>query len=402
MSPLVRERLRGLADRLLPRARLRLVRVVRRAQAGRPQVSAVVLLTGPEGHARATLDAVRAQPEATLEILPVVMDQRLQPLADAAAQEDWRVRRGVVVDGGDIAEAREVGSAAARTRWLLFLSPRQLLLDGAVETLMAARGTEPRVVLGGLEGSAAPWSSTPLLGRLLVPHELWVRTVDDGEADGQTAAVSLLADGFTGAGSATLRDDASRARLFEKVEDPMPGLSARVSADRSMLADLEGEADLRSARATGALARDLPRFLLAVERCDQSQWELLRSHIAELVDAAGERGLASMPVEDRTAAWLAAEDRRDALTELVAARRFASGFPTSVRDGEVLAQPGRRSGGRPGQHPPVGGEREWPAGPGPADAPRGRRPGARALRRAAEGRPGRGLPEGRRPAPGGR
>ena len=45
-----------------------------------------------------------------------------------------------------------------------------------------------------------------------------------------------------------------------------------------------------------------------------------------------------MPVEDRVAAWLAGEDRRDALTEFVAARRFANGFATSVQDGVVLAQ----------------------------------------------------------------
>src|SRR6187551_1389254 len=95
MSPSVRDRLRGLADRLPPRVRRRLVRLVRRAQAGRPQVTAVVLLTGPEGHARATLDAVRAQPEATLEILPVVMAPRLRALAEAAVAEDWRVRPGV-------------------------------------------------------------------------------------------------------------------------------------------------------------------------------------------------------------------------------------------------------------------------------------------------------------------
>ena len=210
MSPLVRERLRAVADRLPPRVRRRLVRVVRRAQAGRPQVSAVVLLTGPEGHARATLDAVRAQPEATLEILPVVMDQRLRPLADAAAagglaSPPGSGRRPL---GGRLGSVRASWAAPPPGhRWLLFLSPRQLLLPGAVETLMAARGTDPTVVLGGLEGSAAPWSRTPLLGRLLVPHELWARTVDDGEPDGQTAAVSLLAEGFTEAGSPTLRDD---------------------------------------------------------------------------------------------------------------------------------------------------------------------------------------------------
>jgi CDP-glycerol glycerophosphotransferase (TagB/SpsB family) len=306
-------------------------------------VSAVVLLSGPEGPARATLDAVRAQPEATLEILPVVMDQRLRPLADTAAEEDWRVRPGVLIDvddwADDWARARELGSAAARTPWLLFLSPRQLILPGAVETLMAARGAEATVVLGELEGSAAPWSRNPLLGRLLVPHVLWARTVDDGEQDGQTAAVSLLVEGFSEAGRPTLRDDSSpRTRLFERVSNPLPALSARVAADRSMLAELEGDAHLRSARAAGALARDLPRFLLAVERCDESEWDLLRSHAAELADVAAESWF-STTVEDRTAAWLAAEGRRDALTEFVAARRFAGGaFATSAKDGVVLAQ----------------------------------------------------------------
>ncbi len=341
MSPRVRERLRAVADRLPRRVRLGLARGVRRAQAGRPQVSAVVLLTGPEGHARAALDAVRAQPEATLEILPVVMDPRLRRLADTAAEEDWRVRPGVVADhlADDWAHARELGSAAARTPWLLFLSPRQLPLPGAVETLMAARGADPTVVLGELEGPAAPWSRTPLLGRLLVPHELWVRTVDDGEPDGQTAAVSLLVEGFTAAGSPTLRDDSSpRTRLFERAENPMSTLSARVSADRSMLRDLEMDEDNRGARAAGALVRDLPRFLLSVEHCDESEWDLLRSHASELATAAGESGWSSVPVEDRVATWLAAERRRDELTEFVAARRFANGFATSVQEGVALAQ----------------------------------------------------------------
>ena len=240
-----------------------------------------------------------------------MMDPRLRALAEAAVAEDWRVRPGVFTGRDDRPDewpedspdeqpddwerARELGSAAARTPWLLFLSPRQLLLPGAVGTLLAARGTDSTVVLGGLEGSTAPWARTPLLGRLLVTHARWVRTVDDGEPDGQTAAVSLLVEGFTEAGGRTLRDDSSpRARLFEKAENPMPTLSARVSADRSMLRDLEKAEDNRRARAVGALVRDLPRFLLAVEHCDESEWDLLRSHASELFTAAGERGWASV------------------------------------------------------------------------------------------------------------
>ena len=298
-----------------------------------------MLLTGLEAQARAALDAVHEQPDPRLEILTVVMDGRLQPLADGAVRGDWRARQ-LVVDRDDAAHARRAGSAAARAPWLVFVSPRHLLLPGAVANLLAARGAAGTPVLGELEGSASPWSRTPLLGRLLVPRESWRDAPDDGEPDGQTAAVWLLAGGFTGTGHATLRDVFSpRARLFEKVEDPTPALPARVVADRSMLAALQGDDALRAERAVGALARDLPQFLLAVERCDDDQWELLRSHAAVLVEATGDRGWSDVPVEDKVAGWLAAAGRREALVEFVAARRFARGsFPTSVRDGSVVAE----------------------------------------------------------------
>ncbi len=333
-----RERLIGLAGRVPSGLRRRAGRVLRRARAGRPQVTAVVLLTGSESQANATLDSVREQRVAQLEILAVVLDERLERLADTATRGDWRVR-SLVVGRDDIGVGRRVGSDAARSPWLLFLSPGQLLLPGAMVDLMAARHTDPMPVLGGLEGAASGWSRTPLIGRVLVPRELWAMTRDDAEPDGQTAAVSVLVGGFVRTERPTLRDDYSpRARPFEKVEDPMRGLATRVEADRSMLATLDGDDGTRSERAVGALTRDLPRFLLAVEHCDRGQWDLLRTHAARLAEAAGEGGWRAIPVEDRVAAWLAAASRRDELVGFVAARRFAGGsFPTSVEDGAVLA-----------------------------------------------------------------
>lgn len=328
-----------MTNRVTPAVRRRARRVLRTARLVRPQVSAVVLLTGPESRARAALDAVREQGEPGLEILAVVMDERLRPLAEAAAGGDWRVRP-VAAGSDDAAVARRAGSAAARAPWLLFVAPQQLLLPGAVAGLMAARDTGSAVVLGGLEGSTGSWPRTPLLGRLLVPRELWAKTPDDGERDGQTAAVSLLAGGFTEAALPTLRDDsAARTPLFERTENPMPMLPALVAADRSMLAALAGEEGAREERAAGALARDLPRYLFAVEQCDAPAWELLRSHAAALAEAAGQAGWGSVPVEVRVATWLAAQDRRADLVEFVAARRFgADAFPTSVEGGVVLAQ----------------------------------------------------------------
>ncbi len=338
----VRARLRGVAERVPAGARRRAGRLVRRVRAGRPEVAAIVLLHGPEDQARRTVDAVRDQRVARLQIVLVVLDERLTALAAEAAQQDWRVRR-VAAPGADVAPARRLGSAAAPRDWLLFVSPGQLLLPGAVAALLAARPEEPTVVLGALQdGPAGGWARSPLLARLLVPRERWARVVDDSEPDGQTSAVTLLCEGHVEAGTATLRDaGARRARLFERVENPMGALSGRVGQDRDMLATLDrpSTAGHRAERAAGALTRDLPRFLLGVEWCDEDQWQLLHTHAAELLEVAGEARAGTVPVEDRVAAWLAGQGRREELTTFVAQRRFAGGHhPTEVVDASVLAR----------------------------------------------------------------
>ena len=339
------EAARGAAGRVPDGARRTAGRVARRARSGRPEVTVVVLARGKEEHVRASLDSVRDQPVARLEIVVVVMDERLQPLADRAAAEDWRVRT-VKSYGSGWAMARQFGAVAARTGWLLFLSPRQLLLPGAVTALLEARGERRTVVVGAVEDGTS-WARLPLLGRLLVPSELWGGALDDGEPDGQTVAVVLVADTYTDTGHSyaearvpVLRDTAERARLFERVEDPAPQLSPRVAQDRSMIASLDRDelAEERSARATGALVRDLPRFVLGVEHYDEQQWGLLSRHVEEMVATAGDEGLAEVPVEDRVALWLAAAGRPEELTAFVAARRFAAGeFATSVEGGRVRA-----------------------------------------------------------------
>jgi CDP-glycerol glycerophosphotransferase (TagB/SpsB family) len=321
-------------------------RLARRARAGRPQVTAVVLARGREEHVQVTLDSARDQPLARLEIVVVVMDERLQPMADRAAAEDWRVRT-VESYGSEWALARQFGAVAARAGWLLFLSPRQVLLPGAVTALLEARGGDRTVVVGQAEDPGASWARLPLLGRLLVPAELWGGALDDGEPDGQTVAVVLVADTYAEAGHSyaetrapVLRDTAERARPCEKVENPAPQLSSRVAQDRSMIASLDRDelAEERAARATGALVRDLPPFVLGVEHYDEQQWLLLSRHVEEMVATAGDRGLAAVPVEDRVALWLAARGGREELTAFVAARRFAGGeYATSVEGGRVRA-----------------------------------------------------------------
>ncbi len=334
-----RGRARFLARQVPRQAKRRAARVVRRLRSGRPLATAVVLLSGPEDAARATLDSVRDQPVAALEILAVVMDERLDGLAASAVAEDWRVRRLTSV-GDDRAAARRVGSAAACTPALIFLSPRQVLVPGAVERLLAESSEGTVLVLGGVDGAPAPWARTPLLGRLLVPRELWTAAHDDGEPDGQTVAVSLMSTGAVEVDAAVLGDrHVPRAKLFERGVDPMPALTARVAADCAMLERLAGvDGLLRAARATGALVRDLPTFVFEAERADESTWQLLVGHASRLMLEAGAAGVRELGVEERVATWLTAEGRREALVEFVAARRFAGGhFATRVVEGQVLA-----------------------------------------------------------------
>ena len=204
----------------LGRAKRRAARAVRRLRAGRPKVTAVVLLTGSEDAARAALDSVRDQPVAALEILAVAMDGRLDELARSAAAEDWRVRR-LTSAGDDHAAARRLGSVEAKASWLIFLSPRQVLLPGAIEHLLAASAAQTTPVVGGVQGASGPWSRTPLLGRMLVPAELWTGAPDDGEPDGQTVAVHLMAAGLVEVDRAVVSDrHPPRAKLFERGVDP--------------------------------------------------------------------------------------------------------------------------------------------------------------------------------------
>ena len=337
---------RGAAERAPEAVRRTAGRLSRRARASRAQVTVVVLAEGSEEHVRASLDSARDQSVARLEIVVVVMDERLAPLARRAESEDSRVHT-VESFGSEYGRARQFGAVAARTDWLLFLSPRQVLLPGAVAALLEARGERRTVVLGQVEDPDTSWARLPLLGRLLLPADQWGAALDDGEPDGQTVAVVLVADTYDATGHSydeapvpVLRDEVAQARLLDRVDDPAPHLSSRVAQDRSMIASLDRDelAEERSERATGALERDLPRFVLGVEHYDEPQWTLLSNHVEEMVATAGDHGMAAVPVEDRVALWLAAGGRREELTAFVASRRFAAGeLATSVEDGRVLA-----------------------------------------------------------------
>ncbi|MBV9831135.1 MAG: CDP-glycerol glycerophosphotransferase family protein, partial [Marmoricola sp.] len=309
-------------------------RVLRRARAGRPVVTVVVEASGREPDVLAAIDSVRDQDERRLEILVVLVDEVLRSMATDAVAGDWRVR---VVDalGADPAAVRRIGAEHARAPRLLFLPPRQRLTRRALRHLLPAGDLDSAVVAGG----ATPIPAAPLLGRVLVPRATWLSQADDGEPAGQTAALRLLGEDHVAVEAVTLRDDGPvRSKPFERPDDPRPRLFGRIAHDDELLR-LPRE-DARPPLAAALLARELPTFLLAVERYDQVQWSRLQAHTAGLVRLAG-AALADVPLEDRVLAWLASEDRRGDLTDYVADRRFAGGqFPTHVRDGLIRADLG--------------------------------------------------------------
>ncbi len=216
------------------------------------------------------------------------------------------------------------GAEAARGERLLFLPPG----SGCCPARSGRSERGPAEVVAGA-------GTNPVLGRLLVARDAWLATADDGEPPGQTASLGLLARPHETLAVPVVDDGGPvRPRPFEPQVDPLPGLRVRMAFDRAMLEAAEDHAQV----AAGLLARDLPPFLDATERCDDAQWTTLQAHVAGLVHQAG-AALADVPVEDRVLAWLVAEGRRDDAVGHVASRRFTRGqFPTVVRDGLIRAE----------------------------------------------------------------
>jgi CDP-glycerol glycerophosphotransferase (TagB/SpsB family) len=90
-----------------------------------------------------------------------------------------------------------------------------------------------------------------------------------------------------------------------------------------------------------ALDRQVPRLLEDVESFSDDQWARAVEVVGRLVGAIVDAGPERVRAEARVRAWLAAQDRRDALEDLVARRwRSDDDLPTAVRGGAVFADLG--------------------------------------------------------------
>lgn len=157
-----------------------------------------------------------------------------------------------------------------------------------------------------------------------------------GQPDPGTLA-RLLGQGAADVADALLDvPPAGDGARFGQMDNPMPelpGWLAGVGAGLSALAARPGP--LRS-WAEVVLHRQAPRFLVAAERMDGQTWSDLQACVARLAGQLDTAGWASLPWLTRSMTWLASEDRRADLQELVVSTRFDEGqVPTTVREGTV-------------------------------------------------------------------
>ena len=133
--------------------------------------------------------------------------------------------------------------------------------------------------------------------------------------------------------------DRGSGRVVGLERDELRSLNAWLSTQDQVRSLLEGaDTEVVQAWITGLMGSSLMALLESAERATPEQWQRLRTTVQEMVDLGGAGLLPRVAVVPRLLAWLAAEDRRADVEELVANRRLErNDFPTTVEDGVVYA-----------------------------------------------------------------
>lgn len=120
---------------------------------------------------------------------------------------------------------------------------------------------------------------------------------------------------------------------FGQVDNPLPELPGWLEGIEAGLSALTAEPGPRRAWAGMVLRHQAPRFLVAAERMDDGAWSALQACVARLGGQLDPAGWAALAWLTRSMTWLASEDRRAGLEDLVAGTRFDDGqVPTTVED----------------------------------------------------------------------
>ena len=133
--------------------------------------------------------------------------------------------------------------------------------------------------------------------------------------------------------------DRGSGRVVGLERDDLRSLDAWLTTQDQIRSLLDGtDTAVRQAWVTGLMGSSLMSLLENAERATPEQWDRLRATVHEVIALGGPGLLPQVAVLPRLYAWLAAEDRRTDLEELVADRRLErNDFPTAVEDGVVYA-----------------------------------------------------------------
>jgi len=327
----------------------------------------------------ACLHSVRASSYSELDVVVATWgsDQAVRRIVRRHAAEDVRVR-WLPRASPDRVQARAAAVASAKGKYLQFVRGEDQLpsrgiaalvdsLLGSGSDLAVGRrrnvvtlGRRVREIRDPLDGWAAArltMSSCPAvvsdlgLENRMFRTEFWARGqqlwIGRGITEAETVLRATMAARTFDLVDAVAYRDMNRAVGVPvgALADPLEDLSRWLGDQQGTLAAVTavGAPDVIDYWVSSVLDGDLQDFLDHVEVASDSQWETLRDHAAALLDLAP-AALGRIRAESRVKVWLLANECRDKLADLVAARWFESGNkPSVVEVGGVYADlPGFR------------------------------------------------------------
>ena len=170
-------------------------------------------------------------------------------------------------------------------------------------------------------------------------HGISFPDTDGPELDVSVARAHLAASTFDVVAEPGYRFmDRGSGRVVGLERDELEELDAWARTQDAIRALLEGASEaVRHAWLTGVIGTSLRALLENAERATPEQWAQLRETVRGMVGLGGPGLLAQVGVLPRLFAWLASQDRRADLEDLVAERRFEdSDFETADRERDRL------------------------------------------------------------------
>ncbi len=362
------------ARRVLSRASRVAKRLLRRGVHAQSKVSVVV--TARESHAPflgECLESLSRQTWENLQILVIPFDGGERPVARAVrGLVETEGRLVLVEDAGarTMGAARNAGAARATGEFLVFVGGGDVLPPHAIGREVGslhetgsdfARGAvlldQPKpgeLAPGGRVRPVrgASLSNVPLLlSDFFVEGTVFRRSfwkenglsfpdANGAELDVAVAGAYVAASAFDvvpGPGYRFM--DRGSGRVVGLEQNDLRSLDAWLSAQDQVRSLLRGaDTQILQAWITGLMGSSLMALLESAERATPEQWQRLRATVQEMVELGGAGLLPQVAVVPRLLAWLAAEDRRTDVEELVANRRLErNDFLTTVEDGVVYA-----------------------------------------------------------------